>query len=257
MEKFYIQRNMKKVISLIFGILIFANALDAQLVNWWKNPSYLQGVKIGITRPITVNGKITSDGVNKTGSFLLQIDSVTTDNITNPTLFKLWRNGVQQNPDVPAGSQIDLKTVVPMNTDTIPQIVFGAGDGVKGSQTSFQIGKVLGMVYWGGSDTLHIYEVRGSVVQDSGAVTSGVQIYYAPHVFEVTSPGEIFSATADITDHDASGTIITVGAGTPHLEVTSIPPGNWIWSKVVTKSNGNMPVFMNLTLSGYKQNRRY
>jgi hypothetical protein len=95
---------MKKII----GILIFVmmcGVISAQVSkpNWYR---YLLaangGLKIGNT--------VEKSTDNKVGSLLLLVDSVTTNNVTNPTVFKLWRNGVEITPSIPAGGQIDGAT---------------------------------------------------------------------------------------------------------------------------------------------------
>jgi hypothetical protein len=144
---------------------------------------------------------------------------------------------------------VSARTVLSLQSDTIPYMVFGAGDGARGSQPSFLINKKLGAVYWKGSDTLRITEIRGVVVQDSGTVTSGIQLYYDANVFDGT-PTAILSGTTNITS-TAAGTVVTSFAN------AYIPPNKWVWATVLTKSNGNMPVFMSVTLSGWKQNRKY
>lgn len=145
---------------------------------------------------------------------------------------------------------VSIREVAFILTDTIPQMVFGAGDGVRGSQPAFLPNKLLGAVWYGGSDTLFLTEVRGVVVQDSGTVTSGVQLYYDANAFDGT-PTTVMSGTMTINSTTA-GNIFTQSSGTS-ISNEAIPPERWIWAKVLTKSNGNMPVFMSLTLSGYKK----
>jgi hypothetical protein len=149
-----------------------------------------------------------------------------------------------------ANSILNISEGVNRLVDTTHLITFERGSGLRGSQSMFLLNASLGSFYNGGSDTLVITEARGVVVQDSGTVTTGVQVYYDANHFDGT-PTSIFSATADITS-TTSGNVIVTGAGTPHLEVQKIPPSNWIWGRVVTKSNGNMPAYLSLTLSGFK-----
>ena len=141
-----------------------------------------------------------------------------------------------------------------IKSDTIPQAVFGAGDGARGSQVAFQLNKKLGAFWYGGSDTLHLSSVVAVCAQDSGTVTSGIQLYYDVNCFDGT-PTAIMSGTATINS-TTSGNVFTTVTGTS-IASGIIPPNRWIWGTVLTKSNGNMPVFMSVTLIGYKQNRKW
>jgi hypothetical protein len=246
---------MKRIIVILITMLITVS-LSAQGENKTRYKAlFYEGIKEGQTSLTTVGGRLIPAFANKAGSLLLLRDSITTDNVTTPTKFKVYSKGVQLEADIPASAQEDAATIVPLNSDTIPQIVFGAGNGARGSQTSFEVNKKLGAVYWKGSDTLIIDEVRGVVAQDSGTVTSGIQLYFDVNLFDGT-PTAILSATASIAS-TTTGNAIVAGAGTPHLEVQTVPPNVWIWGTVLTKSNGNMPVFMSITVSGHKQNRKY
>jgi hypothetical protein len=91
---------MKRLIVFLI-VICFAGALSAQTSNWWRYQIKAHGgLKVGNT--------VVSTGVTKTGSLLLPMDSVTTDNLTTPTVFKIWRDGVQIAPDIPAASQGNL-----------------------------------------------------------------------------------------------------------------------------------------------------
>ena len=92
---------MKKL--LIFLIVVsLSGTLAAQ--NWYQYAVYLHGgMKVGNT--------VKKTGANKTGSYLLQIDSITTDNVTTPTKFKLYDNNTQLIPDVPSGGYEDAALI--------------------------------------------------------------------------------------------------------------------------------------------------
>jgi hypothetical protein len=82
---------MKKTTFLIAVALIF---LSFAGINWMRYPYYFNGgIKVGV---------MPSTGVNKAGSKLILIDSITTDNTTTPTLFKFYRGATQLIPDIPA-----------------------------------------------------------------------------------------------------------------------------------------------------------
>jgi hypothetical protein len=140
--------------------------------------------------------------------------------------------------------QIDHEIDIISDANLLPIAVFGAGDGVRGSQTAFQVNKKLGAFYWSGSTSLIIDEIRGVVVQDSGTVTTGIQGYFDPNCFDGT-PTTILSGTTNITS-TTSGTVVTSFAN------ATIASGNWVWFTVLTKSNGNMPVFLSITIKGHK-----
>lgn len=93
---------MKKILLLFFGILL-TGVIAAQNQNWYRNlMKFHGGVKIGNT--------VVSTGANKPGSLLLTTDSVTTDNVAAPTLYKVYRGGTQLTPDIPASGGIDIST---------------------------------------------------------------------------------------------------------------------------------------------------
>lgn len=95
---------MKKLIPFFIIVCLVSLALVAPTTNWWRYIMIAHGgLKIGRT--------VESSSTNKAGSYVLKIDSVTTDNTTTPTLFKLYHAGVQLIPDIPVGSQIDGATV--------------------------------------------------------------------------------------------------------------------------------------------------
>jgi hypothetical protein len=101
---------MKKL--LIFLIVVsLSGTLVAQ--NWYQYLSVFHGgVKVGNT--------VKKTGANKTGSYLLQIDSITTDNVTTPTKFKLYDNNTQLIPDVPSGGYEDAALIfLKLQSDTI------------------------------------------------------------------------------------------------------------------------------------------
>ena len=91
---------MKRILMIFIAVFISA-ALSAQTQNWWKYQIKAHGgLKVGNT--------VTSTGVTKTGSLLLTIDSITTDNVTTPTVYKIWKAGVQIAGDIPAANQGNL-----------------------------------------------------------------------------------------------------------------------------------------------------
>ena len=93
--------KMKKL--LIFLIVVsLSGTLAAQ--NWYQFLTVFHGgIKVGNT--------VKKTGANKTGSLLLTIDSIRTDNTTTPTLYKVYRNNTQLIPDVPAGGYEDAATI--------------------------------------------------------------------------------------------------------------------------------------------------
>jgi hypothetical protein len=91
---------MKRIILFLIGFLI-VGALNAQSSNWYRYQFKLHGgLKVGNT--------IESTGVTKTGSLLLVTDSITTDNLTTPTLFKIYSGATQLIPDIPAAGSLQL-----------------------------------------------------------------------------------------------------------------------------------------------------
>ena len=87
---------------MVFLIMVcFVGVLSAQTSNWYRYQMKLHGgVKVGNT--------VVSTGVSKTGSFLLPVDSITTDNVTTPTVYKIYNGDTQLAPDIPSGSQGNL-----------------------------------------------------------------------------------------------------------------------------------------------------
>lgn len=93
---------------------MIVGALQAQTSNWYRYQFKLHGgLKIGNT--------VVGTGVSKTGSLLLETDSITTDDVAAPTVYKIYSQGVQVNPDITSDGYVDGFTVYARKflTDTV------------------------------------------------------------------------------------------------------------------------------------------
>ena len=194
------------------------------------------------------------------GSKIIQQDSVITDNTTTPTLFKMYSGATQLIPDIPTAGQVNLNTIITLQSDTIPLFTIGGGNNLSGSQPAFLPNADLG-VFSNVSlkDTLYITSGRFFCAQDSGTVTMGFRFYKHATTYPTSASTDMMSNVITLsaaTSATTTGTVIT-HASTPHFDVFALYPGESVAAIVTVKSNGNMPKLMRGTVYGYKQNRSY
>lgn len=95
---------MKNTIKQLLVILVIGTLLSFQTINWFRYAFYFNGgIKVG---------NVPSTGTNKTGSKLILIDSITTDNTTTPTGYAvIGHAGDTLNPIFSNAGYVDLGTV--------------------------------------------------------------------------------------------------------------------------------------------------
>jgi hypothetical protein len=136
-----------------------------------------------------------------------------------------------------------------LDSDTIPLFIFGAGAGLTADTALFNNGALIGSFYNSGSDTLHITELRGVLKEGTGTETIAVGVKW--HTTFLSG-----SATA-LNTSDLVITSITTGTVDNSFNNNDIPPGRWVWCTLSGASKDNKPTHLNLTMTGYKRNRKY
>jgi hypothetical protein len=96
----------KKIIYGVFAVLFLCSFYYASVNNYQYVINAMGGIRVGLGGTYSA-GNLTV----KSGSKIHKVDSITVDNMTTPTLFKLWSNNTQLIPDIPAAGYIDLNTV--------------------------------------------------------------------------------------------------------------------------------------------------
>lgn len=94
----------------------------------------------------TYAGKGIRVGKSTTNGFVRVIDSITVDNKTIPTLFKVYAGVTQLNPDIPTGSQVDgsiifvkqLQDTISFTADTKTLALTDAGKIIYCSNANYQ-----------------------------------------------------------------------------------------------------------------------
>ncbi len=142
------------------------------------------------------------------------------------------------------GTGEDLADFVPLLTDTIPLVTFGAGAGLAADTALFNNGTLIGTFYNGGSDTLVVTSMMCVMKEGTGTETIGVQISWH---------ATMLSGSATSINADAyTVTSLTTGNNDTAFANAKIPPGVFVWGILSGASKDNKPTFLSVTLSGYK-----
>ena len=209
----------------------------------------------------TVTGFTPASGsLTLSGADAVTITTTAETNVTLPTTGTLATTA-QLDEKLNISDTIPANTLITMNADTGSVAwAIGGGNGLSGSQPSFLPGARLGgFTNPFPNDTLYIVNGRFHVVQDSGTVTMGFKFF--KHATQIPTSASTDMMSAEITLSAATsatttGTVITLSS-TPNFSNYTLLPGESIAAIVTTKSNGNMPVWMDGTIAFRKQNRKF
>lgn len=155
-----------------------------------------------------------------------------------------FQKPVTFNDNVTIADTIDLSSVVPLLTDTIPIATFGAGLGLPADTACFNNNVLIGSFYNEGSDTLVITQLMGVMKEGTGTETISVQISW--HATFLSSSATSLNASA------LAITSLTTGTSDVSFANAKIPPNVFVWGILSGASANNKPTFLSVTLSGYK-----
>jgi hypothetical protein len=262
------------IIGTKYGITL-NDAQYATVSNNHIDGGALQGIQLGASAD---NNNIHDNYVRKTAGYPVYINAGATANIVaNNILTGTWANGsiidngtntipvnnysttdgvldtlyvhLADSTGNAVGNYITNYRARTMDSDTIPLFVFGAGAGLTADTALFNNGALIGSFYNAGSDTLHITELRGVLKEGTGTETIAVGVKW--HTTFLSG-----SATA-LNTTDLTITSITTGTVDNSFNNNDIPPGRWVWCTLSGASKDNKPTHINLTMTGYKRNRKY
>ena len=143
----------------------------------------------------------------------------------------------------------DLAIIIPQQSDTIPQIVFGLGGGLTADTASFNDNAIIGQFFNKGSDTIFITSMMCILVEGTGTETVDVQVSWHA-TFKSGSATNLNAAAYTVTS-------ITTGNEDTSFANSTIPPNVFVWCTISGVSAGNRPSYLGVTLSGYKRNLSY
>lgn len=145
-------------------------------------------------------------------------------------------------------AQIELGTIVSLQSDTTIIYSFGLGAGNAGDTAVFIDDAIIGAFYNDGSDTIVVTSLLGVIETGSGSSTIDVQGYFND---------TLLTTYADIINTSAlTVTSTTTGDVTTTFTNDEIPPGMWIWC-VIDATVGSRPSLLSLSMIGHKRNLSY
>jgi hypothetical protein len=162
---------------------------------------------------------------------LLTIDSISTDNTTTPTLFKVYRGSTQLNPDIPAGAQITVVALTD-SSSTAKANSYATGKMLADGLASVGSAEIAAITAMG--STIKAFNVGGGLnMTTSAAAMSDRRCYLQPVYLQtaatITGVGWLQSAQGDYTAANYNGVgLYSVSGSVLTLVASSTNDGN-IW----------------------------
>lgn len=273
---------MKKILLLLFALILSVGIMDAQTVGpgwvpvrakqnfrdstyFYKDASFYGPVrvregyfKIG-TVTISVNGDEVNilDGlltnttelnysVGLTGNIQTQINSRLAIADTFPMLNNYSRNGHTHDLSdltMSEGDYAELSDYAVLLADTTLFKTFEFGSGLIKDTADFYNGAIKSF-YNAGSDTLAITSLLGVMAEGAGTESVGVQVSW--HTTLKSGSATNLNASAYTI------TSLTTGDEDIAFANAKIPPENFVWATLSGITSGNKPSYLAVNLSGYR-----
>lgn len=146
------------------------------------------------------------------------------------------------NNPTPTGTvTIPRTTNVTLQTDTIPQFVFGGGSGINNDTLWVDNTATYGDVYNDGSNAVKVTKINFILRGSSPTLT--VTIKYGP---TLNSGGTELVTGGTVVTNTTTGQNVTV------LTNATIPTGNYVWCSSPTVTVGSKPTYLSVTVIGTK-----
>lgn len=151
-------------------------------------------------------------------------------------------------PTYAAGQTIDVPTIAPLLTDTIPGFTFGRGTGAAADTTNIANGEEIGAWKNVGSDTACIYIIDGGVTTSKNAPSIYVNVYWNDSLWVSGAFKSDSLLTTALNINSLYGL-----SSTTTFRSYKVPPNNWCWVEIArTPILGTKPAAIRGSVGIYK-----